>query len=622
MTLYTKIAGLPIYRIFFILVLFLLTLSVFSLFLFKVDNYQQVILEKRLAEFGNYNVSTVENRFENAIRQLEFIGQFIADKQTIEKNDTFELLQGLINKTSFHHLSLVGLDGRGFTTLGSSLDISNREHFVRAKQGETVISTVLEGIIDQQLLIALSTPVRVGKKIIGVLVGTLYLETMDYFYKLKSFQGQGFTLIVESAGLIIFNSFQEHRDNNFFNIIKTENPKAEQIIPTIKEYLSAKNSGIYEIELKGMTYLTSYIPVGINDWYMFTMVPKSQLAEETRQIRIGSIVAISLITLFFILILTSSFVIQKKNHLQLMSMFKELQITNERFKVAVLESRIEVFTYTSETKKLSFIALNKKRTILGVLHNQTPEDGVLQKLINTDQEETFLLLFNKAENSSTTVKGLFQVRNKQGVFLWCRIALNPVFDDKKNKLEIIGICENVDKIVREKSELLKLADYDQMCSILNKTATEKSVSGYLETITENDFSALFCVDIDDFKYINDTYGHATGDLVLKNISLYLQNAFRNTDIVGRIGGDEFLVCVKNIVSEEKLREKAESLCRSVINLLIPNNPTIKVTLSVGIALIPLHGKTYQELFDKADTALYHSKHMGKNTYTIYTEKKS
>lgn len=621
MTLFTKITGFPIYRMFATLVLFVLTLSVFSLFFSRVNDFQQTIFEKRLEEFGRYNVLSVENRFSHAMNQLEFVAQFVANEQSIDKDSTYDVLQSLVEKTPFHHLSLVGLDGKGFTTSGSVLDISNRQHFLLSKLGENSISAVLQGTLDQELIIVLSTPVIINEKISGVLVGALYIETMDYFYKLKSFQGQGFALIVESSGLVIFNSFQQKIDNNFFTIIKKGNPNFEKIIPTIEESLTAEDFGIFEIELKGKTYLTSYIPVGINDWYMFTVVPKSQLFSETLKIRINAGLAMGFVILFFVLILSSTLLIQKKNHSRLVSMFKELQIINERFKVAVQESRIEVFSYATETKKLSFIELNKKHTILGVLHNLVPEDAISQKLINPEQSESFLRLFTRIENSSTTVKGLYQLKNNQGIFVWCRISLNPVYDEKKNRLEIIGTCENVDKTVREKTELLKLADYDQMCGVLNKTATEKSVYSYLESISETDLSALFCIDVDDFKYINDTYGHATGDLVLKNIALLLKNAFRNTDIIGRIGGDEFLVCVKHIGSEEKLREKVDSLCRIARSLVIPENPTIKVTLSVGISLVPLHGKTYKELFDKADIALYHSKHMGKDTYTIYTEKK-
>lgn len=140
MTLFTKITGFSIYRMFATLVLFVLTLSVFSLFFSRVNDFQQTIFEKRLEEFGRYNVLSVENRFSHAMNQLEFVAQFVANEQSIDKDSTYDVLQSLVEKTPFHHLSLVGLDGKGFTTSGSVLDISNRQHFLLSKLGENSIS--------------------------------------------------------------------------------------------------------------------------------------------------------------------------------------------------------------------------------------------------------------------------------------------------------------------------------------------------------------------------------------------------------------------------------------------------------------------------------------------------
>lgn len=112
MTLFTKITGFSIYRMFVTLVLFVLTLSVFSLFFSKVNSFQQAIFEKRLEEFGRYNVLSVENRFSHAMNQLEFVAQFVANEQSIDKDSTYNVLQSLVEKTPFHHLSLVASMGK------------------------------------------------------------------------------------------------------------------------------------------------------------------------------------------------------------------------------------------------------------------------------------------------------------------------------------------------------------------------------------------------------------------------------------------------------------------------------------------------------------------------------
>lgn len=150
---------------------------------------------------------------------------------------------------------------------------------------------------------------------------------------------------------------------------------------------------------------------------------------------------------------------------------------------------------------------------------------------------------------------------------------------------------------------------DEMTSLFNKMTIENLVS---ETLTNapSALHSLMVIDIDNFKSANDIYGHTVGDHIICVIAGVISFQFRNTDFVGRIGGDEFVVLMPDIPAKEVAFEKAESLIQIILKkegLSIPDN----ISISIGLAFSDSEDKTYASFFGKADQALYVSKKSGK-----------
>ena len=141
----------------------------------------------------------------------------------------------------------------------------------------------------------------------------------------------------------------------------------------------------------------------------------------------------------------------------------------------------------------------------------------------------------------------------------------------------------------------------------------------LEEAKDGSIHAFFIMDIDKFKEVNDVYGHAVGDVVLRTFGVLLGRQFRGDDIVGRIGGDEFIILMRNVTTKEAVRTKAEQLMAETKKLVFDEMDGKGITISVGIALAPEHGKTYMNLYRSADQALYETKRNGRNGFTIYGE---
>lgn len=168
-------------------------------------------------------------------------------------------------------------------------------------------------------------------------------------------------------------------------------------------------------------------------------------------------------------------------------------------------------------------------------------------------------------------------------------------------------------------ELTHLAQTDALTGLCNKAATEAQIRQMLQgMVVSKEKHALFLLDIDNFKEVNDTLGHITGDTVLKATAHKLQGLFRATDVIGRIGGDEFFIFMCNYPDEEMVREKARQLLLLCSNTYSVNQKSCSISASIGIALAPRYGTDFNTLYRNADTALYLSKEHGKNTFTFYS----
>ena len=174
------------------------------------------------------------------------------------------------------------------------------------------------------------------------------------------------------------------------------------------------------------------------------------------------------------------------------------------------------------------------------------------------------------------------------------------------------------KMNQEKQKaLVKRAQMDAMTGILNKSSIQYQVSDWLNNGEKEGIQALLMMDLDKFKEINDTYGHAQGDEVIKAAARVLKDTFRSSDIIGRAGGDEFMILMKNVRWDKVVERQMQELCRRFENLKVGIVPEGTIHCSIGASYYPEHGRNFEDLYHHADEALYEAKKKGRNTYVIY-----
>lgn len=196
---------------------------------------------------------------------------------------------------------------------------------------------------------------------------------------------------------------------------------------------------------------------------------------------------------------------------------------------------------------------------------------------------------------------------------WLRITSHFVEDDDGKPISVIGKIANIDEEMREKMDLSERAHHDGLTGLLNwKTFQEKA--GAL--LVAGKAGALLVVDTDDFKSVNDTYGHLAGDRALQQAAAALAQAFRPQDLVGRLGGDEFAICIDGEIDYDRLAQACAAIVGDGVSFSDQQGDPHAVTLSIGG--VELHGKadSYQSAYRQADKALYRAKTDGKNRYVI------
>ena len=209
-----------------------------------------------------------------------------------------------------------------------------------------------------------------------------------------------------------------------------------------------------------------------------------------------------------------------------------------------------------------------------------------------------------------------------GRYLWCSFRATTQFNAEGVPVRAIGVILNIDDTERATHALQAKAERDGLTGLMNKKTGQEQVEKMLEQGKKNDRFAMLIIDLDNFKYVNDQFGHMFGDAVLSQAAQEIRKQFRAEDITARIGGDEFLVFMKNVPDKERVRSRCEKLVESFGKLFEERIPGAGLTCSVGVAMSPEQGIAYQELFRAADKALYEAKKLGKNQFAFYDAESS
>lgn len=210
----------------------------------------------------------------------------------------------------------------------------------------------------------------------------------------------------------------------------------------------------------------------------------------------------------------------------------------------------------------------------------------------------------------------YETTQPDGVKLWLLTSVY-MFVGNNEHLKAYLYLLDIDEEKKRELELEYRAEMDLMTGLYNKAVTNQRIVNLIDTPLPFDQGVFLIVDIDNFKCINDTYGHAVGDEIIKDIAHILKTVFKKDSIIGRIGGDEFCVFYTAKSTEEMLLKKLSQVFDLVHAIKLPNDTDL---LSISMGVAKRSNESFEAIFSKADKALYIRKQeYNKNGYTFYKE---
>ncbi len=221
--------------------------------------------------------------------------------------------------------------------------------------------------------------------------------------------------------------------------------------------------------------------------------------------------------------------------------------------------------------------------------------------------------------SGSAWRGRIVNKRKNGDLYNEEMVITPVRGDNEEIVQYVAIKQDVSLQVKAEEQLEHLALHDSLTNLPNRVLFYERFE-QLSSLAyrQKQKCAILFIDLDNFKQVNDHFGHENGDILLRNIASRLSKLMRASDTVARIGGDEFGVSLMN-VNRQGVETVAEKILHSLKRDFILNGEVVKISASIGISIFPDHGVELNHLLGLADRAMYRAKDQGKSTYHFYSE---
>ncbi len=255
-------------------------------------------------------------------------------------------------------------------------------------------------------------------------------------------------------------------------------------------------------------------------------------------------------------------------------------------------------------------------TISGFDVTDTQKFNIFEALV---MEEFLIRTVKACLQKKGTWRGEIEARKKSGQSFPALLNISVVNDKRGYPCQYVAVLSDISLLKESEKKLLFLAHHDTLTKLPNRFAFEKILKDTLEkNCTLNSPIAILFIDLDNFKTINDARGHAAGDKFLIQVANRLTNCMRDTDVVARVGGDEFTImyAYKGV---DDLRKTAQRILINLSKLYHVDGNDYYSSASIGIALAPADGETIQSLIKCADTAMYRAKKLGKDQFCFYTK---
>ena len=504
--------------------------------------------------------------------------------------NTFNLVD---DRMDLSYLDRRDMDGRIWGSEGPEL-------VRRILSGEPVVSGLISDQGHESSYVVVAHPVEWDGQVVGALQARMRAETLLHQGKHSTFFHSVHSVIAGEDGRVVYGSSPETAGAGLVDL-------SADIGITVKEgqalnasYQAAESGSFYYDPAGGRCYV-AWGQVGYNGWRIvqFSQSPNVQLERESMVQTVVMLVSLAGCAVLAALVWRQrARLAAEKLRYDTLSEFKDTLI----FEYDCRTDSMEFTSNALETLDLKGTRLERITDGSGCFPVFHPDDiGNVRRALRG----TVNMIPDQIEHDRIRMK------KRDGEYSWYRGQYKAVFSPEGKAIRLIGTLTDISAQIDREQELRHQAQQDPLTDVYNRAGV-KLINARLEQISRG---ILFMLDLDDFKFINDTYGHAAGDKVLVAMGQILKDIFRTDDIVARVGGDEFVAFLSGSDNASMAQEKAQELLDRVRELKLEGIDT-QISVSIGIASAPTYGRTFESLSASADEAMYEIKNGGKGGFAL------
>ncbi len=603
----------------------------------KISDISKVYLSK----ISLQNAEIVSKQIHTNLQILDVIGRMVGSEEESNIAGIGRILRAEAENSGFISLGVVlnngemvftpilsdsasGTDEAVYTGMeksGANLLLNSDWEYIRkTAEGNADQSDSASRQIDGRTVNIYALPVFHGGVRIGALVALFDEKFLDNLFLPETLDESSCSYIADSNGNIIFRSESCDHNKMFGGVIQKLSDRWTMDGKSGAKLRADIHNGLrdtVEYNNDGTGIYISYVPVDFHGWYLVTLTSTTIAEVQSKRIY-DDIFPVFIYILFIILALAIYFIyIRNQSYKKLERKIHLESINDESYRIIMEQTDDIIFEYDTMDKTYYHTANFRKN--FGYEPTKTGFLGSLEyDYVHPDDVIGFVEMYEKMKQNRGLSEAEVRIVNSEGEYLWTRVYMLGVFDKDGRLARVIGKIVNIDEKKKELQILKEKAVTDSATGVYNKQTTEELIKAFLTGEGKFGKHAVLIIDIDDFKEINDIYGHRVGDAVISALGTELNHIFRASDIKGRIGGDEFMILMKDIEGEgiDFIIEKAKAICQLFGNYKLDENKQIDFSASIGIAFYDMDGETYEELYEAADRALYECKHTQKGTYAF------
>ncbi len=595
-------------------IIVLFSLILFGLFIINYKSYTKDLdyqfesqASNKLSKINGTKRETIDLRLENHMQKMKLFCEDLKSRNPNYHNAGFF---ELIDDMAVPKLYLTTITDSDVLSRFNIHKNRNDHYYTKLNNLQGILSYGPSGIV-------FIYPYRVNDKSIEILYQTYSLKKFSDFMAIGKTEYNGTTYLINEAGDIYAAGTSFAFKENLFEKLRSASFQGTHNFDSFVSNLSAGKSGITHYKIDETDTYAYYSPTTVEGLYLVHTAPSTILDRDSSAITaIAKRFMNTVLVIVFLLVLIV-FLILSVYTLKVNRNRDVLLLEKQRYDIALSHSKDTIWEYNIEKDSLT-----KTEPYLGIFYG-VPEVYDIQgaiaasDCIHPEDKEIFLQFCEKLTSQDIQFKFEIRSKNPEGEYIWYELSGTKLYDTEGKPISVIGHTTNIHEKKKEIELLRKKASQDMLTKTYNRETMREKVNQHIEDLDGPYIFGLILIDIDNFKMINDSLGHLFGDAVLIDLSAKLTKLYQAGDLIGRIGGDEFVVFVHNAPGIVYIEDKAKQTLSLLHNIHTGEEAAAKLTGTLGISVYPSDGTTYNELLEKAEIALYHAKQRGKDQYSFY-----